>query len=164
MMDAVQAFEHLWARWRADHPELTDAQLVACDWLIEAGMGPPMFCAYDAKAVATATMFKIRRTDTGEWYDNNGYPQWSARGGAYRSLGGTTPDRDEIGELFDLQTVQRKLKDAGRFVFIDRVKKNDSFLPSIPASLKYAREALGRLPQYAELQAVLGKYVPELAP
>jgi aminoglycoside/choline kinase family phosphotransferase len=26
--------------------------------------------------------------------------------------------------LFDLQTVQRKLKDAGRFVFIDRVKKN----------------------------------------
>ncbi|MDF1564187.1 MAG: phosphotransferase [Deltaproteobacteria bacterium] len=83
---------------------------------------------------------------------------------AYRSLGGTPPDRDELDELFDLQTVQRKLKDAGRFVFIDRVKQNDSFLPSIPASLKYAREALGRLPGYAPLHAVLGKYVPELAP
>ncbi len=34
---------------------------------------------------------------------------------------------------FDLLTVQRKLKDAGRFVFIDRVRKNPGFLRSIPA-------------------------------
>ena len=47
---------------------------------------------------------------------------------------------------FDLLTVQRKLKDAGRFVFIDRVKKNPGFLPSIPASLRYVREAFARRP------------------
>jgi len=66
-------------------------------------------------------------------------------------------------ELFDLLTVQRKLKDAGRFVFIDRVKKNPGFLVSIPASLRYVREAFARRPDLAELQAVLGKHVPELS-
>jgi N-acetylmuramate 1-kinase len=66
--------------------------------------------------------------------------------------------------LVDLQTVQRKLKDAGRFVFIDRVKKNPSFLPNIPTSLAYVREALQRLPELSRLQEILGKAVPELAP
>jgi aminoglycoside/choline kinase family phosphotransferase len=67
-------------------------------------------------------------------------------------------------EVFDLLTVQRKLKDAGRFVFIDRVKKNPGFLPSIPASLRYVRDAFARRPDLAELQDVLARHVPELAP
>jgi len=64
---------------------------------------------------------------------------------------------------FDLLTVQRKLKDAGRFVFIDRVKGNPGFLPSIPASLRYVREALGRRPDLVALREVLARHVPELA-
>ena len=52
-------------------------------------------------------------------------------------------------EIFDLLTVQRKLKDAGRFVFIDRVKKNPGFLVSIPASLRYVKDALARRPDLA---------------
>jgi aminoglycoside/choline kinase family phosphotransferase len=60
--------------------------------------------------------------------------------------------------------VQRKLKDAGRFVFIDRQKGNPGFLPSIPASLRYVREALERRPDLAELRAVLARHVPELRP
>lgn len=66
-------------------------------------------------------------------------------------------------ETFDLLTVQRKLKDAGRFVFIDRVRKNPGFLVSIPASLRYVRDALARRPDLAELQAILARHVPELA-
>lgn len=66
-------------------------------------------------------------------------------------------------ETFDLLTVQRKLKDAGRFVFIDRVRKNPDFLRSIPASLRYVREAFSRRPDLAELQAILARHVPELA-
>jgi aminoglycoside/choline kinase family phosphotransferase len=66
-------------------------------------------------------------------------------------------------ETFDLLTVQRKLKDAGRFVFIDRVKKNPGFLVSIPASLRYVREAFARRPDLAELRAMLAGHVPELA-
>lgn len=56
---------------------------------------------------------------------------------------------------FDLQTVQRKLKDAGRFVYIDRVKKNPNFLKHIPTSLAYVKQALERLPEYKKLQDLL---------
>jgi aminoglycoside/choline kinase family phosphotransferase len=68
----------------------------------------------------------------------------------------------DFGRLFDLQTVQRKLKDAGRFVFIDRVKHNPSFLVHIPSSLVYVRRALGRLPELAPLQEILGRHLPAL--
>ncbi|MFH1830049.1 MAG: phosphotransferase [Pseudomonadota bacterium] len=69
-------------------------------------------------------------------------------------------DRDIRGE-FDLVTVQRKLKDAGRFVYIDRIKGNPNFLPYIPTSLTYVQSALARLPEYENLYKVLCKYVPE---
>ena len=64
-------------------------------------------------------------------------------------------------QTFDLLTVQRKLKDAGRFVFIDRVRGNPGFLVSIPASLRYVREALSRRPDLAPLQRLLGRHLPE---
>ena len=64
---------------------------------------------------------------------------------------------------FDLLTVQRKLKDAGRFVFIDRVRGNPGFLDSIPSSLQYVREALARRPDLEPLQRLLARHVPELA-
>jgi aminoglycoside/choline kinase family phosphotransferase len=67
-------------------------------------------------------------------------------------------------ETFDLLTVQRKLKDAGRFVFIDRVRRNPGFLVSIPPSLRYVREAFARRRDLAPLQEVLARHVPELAP
>lgn len=81
-----------------------------------------------------------------------------------RAEGGPRLEYAPFREVFDLLTVQRKLKDAGRFVFIDRVKKNPGFLVSIPASLRYVRAAFARRPDLAELQAVLARHVPELAP
>ena len=45
-----------------------------------------------------------------------------------RARGLDAAERAALGREFDLVTVQRKLKDAGRFVFIDRVKQNPSFL------------------------------------
>lgn len=65
---------------------------------------------------------------------------------------------------FWLQTVQRKLKDAGRFVFIDRVKHNPSFLRHVPVTLRYVAHALSQLPELGELAALLGDAVPELRP
>ncbi len=64
---------------------------------------------------------------------------------------------------FHLLTVQRKLKDAGRFVFIDRVKKNPSFLPYVTPSLGYVREALARRPELSDLRRILSRHVPELS-
>ncbi len=80
----------------------------------------------------------------------------------FHAEGGPRLPPGPFREVFDLLTVQRKLKDAGRFVFIDRVKGNPGFLPSIPASLRYVREAFARRPDLAELQAVLARHVPEL--
>lgn len=71
-------------------------------------------------------------------------------------------NRPGFRRLFDLQTVQRKLKDAGRFVYIQRVKGNPSFVRHIPASLGYVREALERLPELDALREILARYLPEL--
>ncbi len=65
-------------------------------------------------------------------------------------------------DTFDLLTVQRKLKDAGRFVFIDRVRGNPGFLVSIPPSLKYVSEALARRPDLQPLRRLLARHVPGL--
>lgn len=64
-------------------------------------------------------------------------------------------------KIFDQMTIQRKLKDAGRFVYIDRVKGNPGFLESIPNSLAYAREAFERQRGLHPLFNRLKKYVPE---
>src|SRR3954468_5519642 len=76
--------------------------------------------------------------------------------------GGPRLDEKEFTGFFDLLTVQRKLKDAGRFVFIDQVKKNPSFLVHIPSSLRYVRDALKRRPELHEVQEILRRHVPEL--
>ena len=84
---------------------------------------------------------------------------------AYGRASGRTLDRREFRRFFDLLTVQRKLKDAARFEYIHRVKKNPTFLPSIPASLRYARAAMERLaddPDVVALREVAVRYVPEL--
>ena len=66
----------------------------------------------------------------------------------------------ELEREFDLVTVQRKLKDGGRFVFIDRVKGNPSFLPFVDVSFGRVRAALARLPGHGELRAALAAADP----
>jgi aminoglycoside/choline kinase family phosphotransferase len=80
----------------------------------------------------------------------------------FEAEGGPRLAAKEFVAFFDLLTVQRKLKDAGRFVFIDRVKKNPSFLAHIPSSLRYVREALRRRPELGDVRQILEKHVPEL--
>jgi N-acetylmuramate 1-kinase len=68
-------------------------------------------------------------------------------------------DPAAVESLFDLQTIQRKLKDAGRFVFIDRVRKNPRFLVHFPSSLARVGEALGALGGAEGLDALLRELV-----
>lgn len=81
----------------------------------------------------------------------------------FEKQSGEKIDAKSFKAFFDLLTVQRKMKDAGRFEFINRVKGNPGFLVSIPASLRYVKTALDAQPQLAALQKLVGKYVPELA-
>jgi aminoglycoside/choline kinase family phosphotransferase len=84
----------------------------------------------------------------------------------YRELmlkqGCPTPERHELRKLFDLTSIQRNLKAAGRFVYIDRVKHNSSFLTDIPRTLGYVRRNLVKYPELAVLRRHLAPYVPEL--
>lgn len=72
--------------------------------------------------------------------------------------------RAHLGLEFDWVTVQRKLKDAGRFVFIDRVKKNASFLQYVTATVQKAHSGLVRLapidPDMASLASLLERILP----
>jgi aminoglycoside/choline kinase family phosphotransferase len=65
----------------------------------------------------------------------------------------------ELHRAFHLVAVQRKLKDAGRFVFIDQVRGNPSFLPYFGQSLRYAGRAVAALDD-PELSGVLRMRVP----
>ncbi|HEY1691943.1 MAG TPA: phosphotransferase [Polyangiaceae bacterium] len=63
-------------------------------------------------------------------------------------------ERRVLGREFDLVTVQRKLKDAGRFVFIDRVKGNPSFLRFVEPTLAKVRSSLDRLADDEDMRAL----------
>jgi aminoglycoside/choline kinase family phosphotransferase len=66
----------------------------------------------------------------------------------------------DVHRLFHLQTLQRKLKDAGRFIFIDQVKGNPAFLPYYKPSIAYVKNALSNLPDFEKLSLLLKKLEP----
>lgn len=75
------------------------------------------------------------------------------------SRGFSKESRMRLAGEFDLVTVQRKLKDAGRFVFIDRQKGNPSFIKFVTPTIKKVGAALTRLASddrdMAELREIL---------
>lgn len=71
-------------------------------------------------------------------------------------------DRFAFRRLFDLMSIQRNLKAAGRFVYIDRVKHNPKFLADIPRVLGYVKRNLSRYRELSGIRDHLTPYVPEL--
>jgi aminoglycoside/choline kinase family phosphotransferase len=63
-------------------------------------------------------------------------------------------ERQELGREFDLVTVQRKLKDAGRFVFIEHKKGDSSYLRFVEPTIAKVRRALLRLKNERELDGL----------
>lgn len=82
---------------------------------------------------------------------------------AFEKETGERIDPKSFKRFFDLLTVQRKLKDAGRFEFINRVKGNPGFLVSIPASLRYVKDAFDVQPELDGLRRLVARFVPQLA-
>lgn len=67
-------------------------------------------------------------------------------------------ERRALAREFDLLTVQRKLKDAGRFIFIERRRQDPSFLPFVAPTLDIVTSALERLadePALRDLAAIV---------
>jgi len=83
----------------------------------------------------------------------------SERLAEYASVRGLEADLPQVAQEFDLITVQRKLKDAGRFVFFAQTSGDLSFLKYVDPSIHRARTALRRVarrsPALAALQEVL---------
>jgi N-acetylmuramate 1-kinase len=71
-------------------------------------------------------------------------------------------DRFAFRRLFDLMSIQRNLKAAGRFVYIDRAKHNPKFLADIPRVLGYVKRNLSRYRELSAIRDHLAPYVPEL--
>ena len=78
------------------------------------------------------------------------------------SHGQVRTNREAFRRLFDFTSIQRNLKAAGRFVYIDRVKGNPNFLADIPRVLNYVKGNLLKYPELATLRKHLTPYVPEL--
>jgi len=81
--------------------------------------------------------------------------KWEARSG--RLL-----DRPFFRKAFDLMSLQRNLKAAGRFVFIDRVKKKSHLLKYVVPTLVKVRRNLTKYPELRQLHALLADEVEEL--
>ena len=79
-----------------------------------------------------------------------------------QALEGSPVDRQKFLRLFDFMSIQRNLKAAGRFAYIDAVKHNPNYLQFIPPTLGYVRNNLAKYPELGELKEVLSHYVEEL--
>jgi len=71
------------------------------------------------------------------------------------------PDPARFRELFDLMSLQRNLKAAGRFAYIHLVKKNGRYLDYIPVTLQRVKKNLEKHARLAPLHQVLKRHLPE---
>jgi len=75
--------------------------------------------------------------------------------GEYEDQLGLSPaERTSLKREFDFVTVQRKLKDAGRFIFIDRKNGNPSFLTFFEPTIEKARAAIERLSDDSDMRTL----------
>lgn len=70
--------------------------------------------------------------------------------------------KDEFLRSFHLMGLHRNLKAAGRFCFIDEVKKNPRYLADVPRTLQYVRQTIERYEEMKELRHLMLPHLPEL--
>lgn len=71
-------------------------------------------------------------------------------------------DRMQFMRLFDMTSIQRNLKAAGRFVYILLEKNNDRYLQYIPRTLANVKRNLQKHRGLQALHKALARHVPEL--
>lgn len=79
-----------------------------------------------------------------------------------RAKAGAPLDRLAFMRIFDLTSIQRNLKAAGRFVYILLEKNNDGYIQYVPRTLGYVKRNLERHQSLYPLRKALAKHVPEL--
>lgn len=73
-------------------------------------------------------------------------------------------DRERFMELYDFMTIQRNLKAAGSFAYLDCVRMKNRYLANMPRCLGHVRRVFDAHPEFGELDGLLGKYLEEFRP
>jgi len=71
------------------------------------------------------------------------------------------PCQNAFERAFYLQALQRKMKDAGRFIYLNQVKGKEWFIPYVVPTLGYVRETLKKL-EMDSITRTLAPFIPEL--
>ena len=72
-------------------------------------------------------------------------------------------DYESFERAFYLQALQRKMKDAGRFIYLNQVKGKEWFIQYVVPTLGYVKNTIIKL-EMNDLLEILGSYIPELLP
>jgi N-acetylmuramate 1-kinase len=79
----------------------------------------------------------------------------------FLALKGLTGAQAAFRRRFDLMALQRNLKALGTFGYQTTARRNPVYIQYIPRTLRYVRDNLAQLPQFARLRHLLGAYVEE---
>jgi N-acetylmuramate 1-kinase len=79
----------------------------------------------------------------------------------FLALQGRTGEEAAFRERFDRMALQRNLKALGTFGFQTTARRNPVYIQYIPRTLRYVRDNLDRLPEFARMQDVLATHVDE---
>ena len=79
----------------------------------------------------------------------------------FLALKGESGREREFRRRFDLMALQRNLKALGTFGYQTTARRNPVYIQYIPRTLRYVRDNLDNLPQYARIRERLGRLVDE---
>jgi N-acetylmuramate 1-kinase len=79
----------------------------------------------------------------------------------FLALQGRTGEEEAFRERFDRMALQRNLKALGTFGFQTTARRNPVYIQYIPRTLRYVRDNLDRLPDFARMQDLLATHVEE---
>jgi aminoglycoside/choline kinase family phosphotransferase len=79
----------------------------------------------------------------------------------FLALKGETGGEREFRQRFDLMALQRNLKALGTFGYQTTARRNPVYIQYIPRTLRYVRDNLGRLTQFARIHELLAAHVDE---
>lgn len=79
----------------------------------------------------------------------------------FLALKGQTGSQTEFRSRFDLMALQRNLKALGTFGYQTTARRNPVYIQYIPRTLRYVRDNLEHLPEFARLADLLATHVEE---
>lgn len=79
----------------------------------------------------------------------------------FLALTGESGQEKEFRQRFDVMALQRNLKALGTFGYQTTARRNPVYIQYIPRTLRYVRDNLDNLPQYARIRELLAGLVDE---